>query len=103
MSGRKAARPAIDNTGGPRQTDSHLVSHRWRCRYRPHAAAAILWERDDHVARPAGSSDSKSSAHRPLGADIRGIELAGDADDEVFKELRRVLDHYHVIAVPARI
>src|SRR6185436_5311695 len=34
-----------------------------------------------------------------LGVDVRGVELADNADDEVFKELRRVLDHYHVIAV----
>jgi taurine dioxygenase len=34
-----------------------------------------------------------------LGADVRGVELSGNADEEVFKELRRVLDHYHVIAV----
>jgi len=34
-----------------------------------------------------------------LGADVRGVELATNADDDIFKELRRVLDHYHVIAV----
>ena len=34
-----------------------------------------------------------------LGADVRGVELSGGADEEIYKELRRVLDHYHVIAV----
>ena len=34
-----------------------------------------------------------------LGADVRGVELAANADDEMFDEVRRALDHYHVIAV----
>src|SRR5688500_9219140 len=34
-----------------------------------------------------------------LGADVRGVELAANADDELFKEVRRALDHYHVLAV----
>jgi taurine dioxygenase len=34
-----------------------------------------------------------------LGADVRGVELAPDADDELVKEVRRALDHYHVLAV----
>ncbi len=34
-----------------------------------------------------------------LGADVRDVELGANADDELFKDLRRVLDHYHVIAV----
>lgn len=34
-----------------------------------------------------------------LGADVRGVRLSGDADEEIYRELRRVLDHYHVIAI----
>jgi alpha-ketoglutarate-dependent taurine dioxygenase len=34
-----------------------------------------------------------------LGAEIRGVDLAADLDDAVFQEVRRVLDHYHVVAV----
>ena len=34
-----------------------------------------------------------------LGADVRGVDLAANANDDVFTELRRVLDDYHVIAV----
>jgi alpha-ketoglutarate-dependent taurine dioxygenase len=34
-----------------------------------------------------------------LGAEIRGVQLAGDADAGVFSEVRRALDHYHVLAV----
>ena len=34
-----------------------------------------------------------------LGAEIRGARLAPEADDELFAEVRRALDHYHVLAV----
>jgi taurine dioxygenase len=34
-----------------------------------------------------------------LGAEVRGAVLTPDADDEVFAEVRRALDHYHVLAV----
>ena len=34
-----------------------------------------------------------------MGAEIRGVDLAGDPDDEVFTDLRRALHRYHVLAV----
>jgi taurine dioxygenase len=34
-----------------------------------------------------------------LGAELRGVELAPDADDELFIEVRRALDQYHALAV----
>ena len=34
-----------------------------------------------------------------LGAEVRGVELAPDADETTFAEVRRALDHYHVLAV----
>jgi len=34
-----------------------------------------------------------------LGAEVRGVLLAPDADAEVFADVRRALDHYHVLAV----
>ena len=34
-----------------------------------------------------------------LGAEVRGVELSGDADAELFADVRRALDHYHVLAV----
>ena len=34
-----------------------------------------------------------------LGADVRGIDLASRPDDAAFEDLRRVLDHHHVVAI----
>jgi len=34
-----------------------------------------------------------------LGAEVRGVRLTGDGDDELFADLRRALDHYHVLAI----
>jgi alpha-ketoglutarate-dependent taurine dioxygenase len=34
-----------------------------------------------------------------LGAEVRGVELAPEADEATFAEVRRALDHYHVLAV----
>lgn len=34
-----------------------------------------------------------------LGAEIRGIDLAAGPDEATFQELRRALDHFHVLAV----
>ena len=34
-----------------------------------------------------------------LGAEVRGVRLSGDAGKGLFDDLRRALDHYHVLAV----
>jgi alpha-ketoglutarate-dependent taurine dioxygenase len=34
-----------------------------------------------------------------LGADIRGVDLAANPDEQVFAEIRRALDHYRVVAI----
>jgi taurine dioxygenase len=34
-----------------------------------------------------------------LGAEIRGVDLAAHPEDAVFADVRRALDHYHVLAV----